>query len=108
MTEHVAAQGKKAAAPAAPPVIDKERIREHVKYLSSDAMEGRGTGQRGGDLAADYIAKTICFLRLEARGDNGTFFQSVPMVAVGTLRRRISVSANRAVNRSKRKTSRIL
>src|SRR5467141_1726141 len=85
MTEPAAAQGKKAAAPAAPPVIDKERIREHVKYLSSDAMEGRGTGQRGGDLAADYIAKQFASYGLKPAGDNGTFFQSVPMVAVGTL-----------------------
>jgi len=44
MTEHAAAQGKKAAAPAAPPVIDKERIREHVKYLSSDDWRGAERG----------------------------------------------------------------
>ena len=85
MTEHAAAQGKKAAAPAAPPMIDKERIREYVKYLSSDAMEGRGTGQRGGDLAADYIAKQFASYGLKPAGDNGTFFQNVPMVGVGTL-----------------------
>src|SRR6267143_3239667 len=85
MTEHVAAQGKKAAAPAAPPVIDKDRIREHVKYLSSDEMEGRGTGQRGGDLAADYIAKQFASYGLKPAGDNGTFFENVPMAGVGTL-----------------------
>src|SRR5712664_3027037 len=85
MTEHVAAHGKKASAPAAPPVIDNERIREHVKYLSSDGMEGRGTGQRGGDLAADYIAKQFASYGLKPAGDNGTFFQNVPMVGVGTL-----------------------
>src|SRR6267143_5882 len=85
MTEHVAAQGKKAAAPAAPPIIDKDRIREHVKYLSSDEMEGRGTGQAGGDLAADYIAKQFASYGLKPAGDNGTFFQNVPMVGVGTL-----------------------
>src|SRR3981189_342413 len=85
MTEPAAAQGKKAAAPAAPPMMDKERIREHVKYLSSDAMEGRGTGQRGGDLAADYLAKQFASYGLKPAGDNGTFFQNVPMVGVGTL-----------------------
>jgi len=85
MTERAAAQGKKAATPAAPPIIDKDRIREHVKYLSSDEMEGRGTGQRGGDLAADYIAKQFASYGLKPAGDNGTFYQNVPMVGVGTL-----------------------
>jgi hypothetical protein len=36
--------------------IDAEKIRGHVKYLASDALEGRGTGQKGGDAAADYLA----------------------------------------------------
>jgi len=85
MTERVSAQGKKAAMPAPPPIIDKDRIREHVKYLSSDEMEGRGTGQAGGDLAADYIAKQFASYGLKPAGDNGTFFQNVPMVGVGTL-----------------------
>jgi Zn-dependent M28 family amino/carboxypeptidase len=85
MTERAAAQGKKPAAPAAPPTIDKEKIREHVKYLSSDELEGRGTGQRGGDLAADYIAKQFASYSLKPAGDNGTYFQNVPMVGVKTL-----------------------
>src|ERR1700694_5704803 len=82
MTEYASAQAKKVAAP---PVIDKEKIREHVKYLSSDELEGRGTGQRGGYLAADYIAKQFASYGLKPAGDNGTFFQNVPMVGVGTL-----------------------
>src|SRR5467141_1163223 len=85
MTERAAAQANKSAAPAAPPAIDKEKIREHVKHLSSDEMEGRGTGQRGGDLAADYIAKQFASYGLKPAGDNGTFFENVPMVGVGTL-----------------------
>ena len=36
--------------------INPEHIRWHVRYLSHDLLEGRGTGQRGGDLAAEYIA----------------------------------------------------
>ena len=30
--------------------IDAERIRAHVRFLSHDLLEGRGTGQRGGDI----------------------------------------------------------
>ena len=80
------AQAKKAPAAEAPlPQIDKEKIRAHVKYLSSDELEGRGTGQRGGDMAADYIGKQFASYGLKPAGDNGTFFQAVPMVGVKTL-----------------------
>ena len=36
--------------------ISGERIRAHVKFLSSDLLEGRGVAVRGGDLATEYIA----------------------------------------------------
>src|ERR1051326_754733 len=36
--------------------ITPDHIRWHVRYLSHDLLEGRGTGQRGGDIAAEYIA----------------------------------------------------
>jgi TonB family protein len=79
-------QRKKAPAAAAPlPQVDKEKIRAHVKYLSSDELEGRGTGQRGGDMAADYIGKQFASYGLKPAGDNGTFFEEVPMVGVKTL-----------------------
>src|SRR6266853_4814557 len=79
-------QAKKAPATDAPlPHIDKEKIRAHVKYLSSDELEGRGTGQRGGDMAADYIGKQFASYGLKPAGDKGTFFQEVPMVGVKTL-----------------------
>src|SRR5229473_3155703 len=81
-----AAQAKKSPAAEAPlPQVDKEKIRAHVKYLSSDELEGRGTGQRGGDMAADYIGKQFASYGLRPAGDNGTFFQEVPMVGVKTL-----------------------
>ncbi len=81
-----AAQAKKSPAAEAPlPQVDKEKIRAHVKYLSSDELEGRGTGQRGGDVAADYIGKQFASYGLKPAGDNGTFFQEVPMVGVKTL-----------------------
>jgi Zn-dependent M28 family amino/carboxypeptidase len=71
-------------APAAP-TIDPERIRAHVKFLASDLLEGRGTGQRGGDIAAEYIGTQFALYGLKPAGDAGTFFQNVPMVAVKTL-----------------------
>src|SRR5271165_6688050 len=73
------------AAKSHAPKISAERIRQHVKYLSSDALEGRGTGQKGGDLAADYIAAQFKSYGLKPAGENGTYFQSVPLVGVKTL-----------------------
>ena len=48
--------------------IDPERIRAHVKYLSDDLLEGRGTGQRGGDIAAHYIATQFALKRPNTTG----------------------------------------
>src|SRR6266699_186006 len=83
MTKRVAAQGKTAAAPgraaaspAGTPEIDKEKIRAHVKFLASDLLEGRGTGQRGGDIAAEYIATQFALYGLKPAGDNGTYFEA--------------------------------
>ncbi|HYW67896.1 MAG TPA: M28 family peptidase [Candidatus Dormibacteraeota bacterium] len=73
------------AAKSHSPKIAAERIRQHVKYLSSDALEGRGTGQKGGDAAADYIAAQFKSYGLKPAGENGTYFQSVPLVGVKTL-----------------------
>ncbi len=67
------------------PAIDAERIRAHVKFLSSDLLEGRGMGQRGSDIAAEYIATQFALEGLKPAGDHGTYFQEVPMVAMTTL-----------------------
>jgi Zn-dependent M28 family amino/carboxypeptidase len=62
--------------------IDPERIRAHVRFLSHDLLEGRGTGQRGGDIAAEYIATQFALYGLRPVGDNSTYWQKVPMVGV--------------------------
>jgi Zn-dependent M28 family amino/carboxypeptidase len=66
------------------PQAEAAKIREFVKKLASDEFEGRGTGQKGGDAAADYIAKQFESFGLEPGGEKGTFFQEVPMVGVKT------------------------
>src|SRR6266568_5631790 len=70
------------AAIAAFQKIEPEHIRAHVRFLSHDLLEGRGTGQRGGDIAAEYIGTQFWLYGLKAAGDNGTFFQKVPMVGI--------------------------
>jgi len=65
--------------------IDPEHIRAHVRFLSDDLLEGRGTGQRGGDLAAEYIATQFALDGLKPAGDNGTYMQKVPLVGITPL-----------------------
>jgi Zn-dependent M28 family amino/carboxypeptidase len=64
--------------------ISAERIREHTKFLSLDLLEGRGVGQRGGQLATEYIAAQLALAGAKPAGDNGTYFQKVPLVGIET------------------------
>src|SRR6267378_1512490 len=73
------------AAFAAMETINPEHIRWHVRYLSHDLLEGRGTGQRGGDIAAEYIATQFAEFGLKPAGDNGSYLQKVPLVGITTL-----------------------
>lgn len=73
------------AAFAALETINPEHIRWHVRYLSHDLLEGRGTGQRGGEVAAEYIATQFAEYGLKPAGDHGTYMQKVPLVGVTTL-----------------------
>jgi len=70
------------AAIAAFQKVDPERIRAHVRFLSDDLLEGRGTGQRGGDIAGQYIATQFALYGLKPAGDSGTYMQKVPMVGI--------------------------
>src|SRR5207302_9605271 len=64
--------------------ISGERIRAHVQFLSSDLLEGRGVAVRGGDLATEYIATQFALAGAKPAGDDGTYFQKVPLVGVQT------------------------
>ncbi len=39
----------------AKPIVQEAPLRGHLSFLSHNAMEGRGTGQRGGDLTVAYL-----------------------------------------------------
>jgi hypothetical protein len=76
--------GVPAAAREAAAGIDPEKIRAHVRFLAHDLLEGRGPGTRGGQLAAEYIATQFALAGAQPAGDNGTYFQNVPFLAVHT------------------------
>jgi hypothetical protein len=52
-----------------------------VRYLADDALEGRRAGTLGELCAGDYIAAEFRRLRLQPLGENGTFFQEVPVTS---------------------------
>jgi len=62
---------------AATQTIRPEAIRAHVTFLADDLLEGRGTGTRGFDLAARYIAAQFEAMGLQPLGLNGSFFQPI-------------------------------
>jgi Peptidase family M28/PDZ domain/PA domain len=55
--------------------LSSSRYFEHVKYLASDDMKGRGDGTPELDKAADYIASQFKSSGLRPMGDNNTYFQ---------------------------------
>lgn len=57
-----------------------QRIEADVRYLADDRLEGRETGTRGYDLAADYVARRYVDIGLQPAGDDGGFFQRVPLL----------------------------
>lgn len=59
-----------------------DRMRTDLNFLASDLLEGRGTGQRGGDVAAAYIAAQFQIAGLKPAGENGTYMQMVPLNGV--------------------------
>jgi len=64
--------------------ISPERIKAHIRFLSDDLLEGRGTGTRGDDIASLYIATQFALAGVKP-GVGGSYFQTVPLVGITTL-----------------------
>jgi hypothetical protein len=65
--------------PAAEGEFRAEAIKAHMTFLASDLLEGRGTGTRGHQIAAEYVAAQYELAGLEP-GANGEWFQEVPFL----------------------------
>ncbi|MCJ7629222.1 MAG: M28 family peptidase, partial [Longimicrobiales bacterium] len=59
--------------------VDGERIKSYIEYLSTDEMVGRQSMTPGYQVAAEWVAAQYKAWGLEPAGDNGTFFQKVPI-----------------------------
>lgn len=62
--------------------INEAILRAHIKFLADDLLEGRGTGARGGELAAKYIASQLEASGVKGAAADGSFFQPVSLVGV--------------------------
>ncbi|HEX6719445.1 MAG TPA: M28 family peptidase [Pyrinomonadaceae bacterium] len=62
--------------------INEATLKAHIRFLSDDLLEGRGTGARGGEIAAKYIAAQLEAIGAKGAGENGSFFQPVSLVGV--------------------------
>jgi hypothetical protein len=60
---------------AATPPIEPDRILEHIKFLSSDELQGRANGGSGLERAGDYIAAAFKSAGLQPGGQGGDWFQ---------------------------------
>jgi Zn-dependent M28 family amino/carboxypeptidase len=73
--------------------ITASQIDGHLRFLSSDLLEGRAPATRGGRLAAEYIASQLRASGVEP-GVNGSYFQAVPIDVVKADPSTIRVTAS--------------
>ena len=65
------------------PVVQEAPLRAHLAFLSSDLLEGRGTGQRGADLTVAYLETQAQAMGLKP-GNGNSYRQSVQIAGVKT------------------------
>jgi Zn-dependent M28 family amino/carboxypeptidase len=64
--------------------VQEAALRAHLAFLADDLLEGRGTGQRGGELAVRYLETQAALIGLKpANGDS--YRQSVRLIGTKTL-----------------------
>ncbi|MBB4612089.1 M28 family metallopeptidase [Novosphingobium taihuense] len=59
------------------PVFDPQAVRAHVTFLADDLLEGRDTGSKGYDIAANYVASQFIAMGLKPAAADGSFFQKL-------------------------------
>jgi len=73
-----------AAAPAATaPAVPEAPLRAHLSFLADDLLEGRGTGQRGGELTVRYLETQAAAIGLTPVAGKG-YRQKVELVGQKT------------------------
>ena len=73
--------------------IDKEIIKQHVAILASDAFEGREVGERGEEMAAQYIANYFSKIGIPPYKNN-TYFQEFNLIKRGFKNINLEISGS--------------
>lgn len=60
--------------------ITRGNLEKHVRFLASDELKGRMSGEPGHDAAAAYVAEQFEALGVEPAGQFATWLQDVPLV----------------------------
>lgn len=55
--------------------ITPDFLEKHLEVIAHDSLEGRGTGEPGIDIAADYLADFYKEIGMAPKGDDGGYFQ---------------------------------
>ncbi|MBA3659215.1 MAG: M28 family peptidase [Gemmatimonadales bacterium] len=71
---------KHTATPTSAPITPAD-LRSRLYVFADDSMMGREAGTQGNVKATDYLAAQARQMGLEPAGENGTWFQTVPLVA---------------------------
>jgi hypothetical protein len=68
-------------------------VRSRIYLVAHDSMKGREAGEQGNVTMTSYLAGELARIGLEPAGENGTYFQTIPMV-----RRRADTTSSLAVD----------
>lgn len=90
-------------AKAAMQELQKEPFRAHMAFLADDLLEGRGTGKRGHEIAARYVAAQFEAMGLKPAGQDGKYFQQVPLreITVEPDNCTVTITENRSASQLK-------
>ena len=78
----------------APSRISPQEIDAHLRFLSSDLLEGRAPATRGGRIAEEYIATQLQAFGVKPGVGDSSYFQRVPIDVVKTDPATIKVTAS--------------
>jgi hypothetical protein len=83
--------------------LRKEPFRAHMAFLADDLLEGRGTGKRGHEIAARYVAAQFEAIGLKPAGHDGTYYQRMPLreIALEPDKCAISITENGSTSQLK-------
>jgi Zn-dependent M28 family amino/carboxypeptidase len=87
-----------------PSRITPQEIDAHLRFLSSDLLEGRAPATRGGRLAEEYIATQLQAFGVKPGVGDSSYFQRVPIDVVKADPNTIKVTASGKANANLRFT----